>query len=437
MRRLSRLGLRPRLAAALAAVAALSVALATILANAGVSSRLEESAHQRLNDAALHIAQVAAEVYEAEGGWTGPARRELIHLGAVDGLQVEIDGPRPKGELVATAAVVVDDETVGRLVVTPDDPERFREPDADLHHRLNRLHLLAAFLAGGLGLAIAVLLAATLARPLRRLTEGARRMQEGDLTARVDPSGGAEIEQLAQALNRLAATLEQEEALRKEATADLAHELRTPLTGIISRIEAAQDGVLDDQAANLDAMHAEALRLKQLVADLGSLAEAQQPALMVARTPVDLGELAEQRVAAIRPAFAEKGIALDVAAAPVIVAGDAARLGQVLDNLLSNALRYTDAGGRVTVRAHAEEEIAEVDVTDTGIGLAPEELPHVFERFWRSEKSRARSRGGAGIGLAIVRELVRAHDGRIDVRSHPGEGSTFTVRLPVLRQPAR
>lgn len=164
-------------------------------------------------------------------------------------------------------------------------------------------------------------------------------MQEGDLATRVEPSGGAEIEQLAHALNRLASTLEHEEALRKEATADLAHELRTPLTGIISRIEAAQDGVLDDEAANLEALHTEALRLNQLVADLGRLAEAQQPGLLLTRTPVDLRRLTHEAAQVRAPAFAERGLELIVEAAPTVVAGDPARVRQILDNLLSNALR--------------------------------------------------------------------------------------------------
>jgi two-component system, OmpR family, sensor histidine kinase BaeS len=437
MSRLRRVGLRARLAASLAAVAVVSVALATVLANSGVSDRLEESADQRLRSEAEHIAGIAAEVYASEGGWTSKARRELMHLGAVDGLRIEIDGG-PGGEaLVTEAPVVVDGRTVGELRITPDDPASFREPDRDLHHSLNRQHLLAGILAGGLGILAAFLLAVPLTRPLRRLTDGAARMQKGDLSARIEPSGGAEMEQLAQALNRLAATLQHAEGLRKDAAADLAHELRTPLTGIISRIEAAQDGVLADDAANLEAMHTEALRLKQLVADLGSLAEAQQPSLLLARTPVDVGRLVREACGVRAPAFAERGLGLIVEDQTVVVAGDPARIRQILDNLLSNALRYTDSGGSVAVRSRIDGDHGVIQVADTGIGLTAEELPHVFERFWRSDKSRARSRGGAGIGLAIVRELVRAHDGRIDVSSHPGEGSTFTVRLPLLRERAR
>ena len=433
MTRLRRAGLRPRLAAGLAGMAVASVALATLLANSGVNSRLDESARHRLRDSATHIADVAGEIYTAQRGWTPTARRELVHLAAVDGLRVKLGGRAPRSPFVAVAPVVVRGRTVGSLIVRPADVAAFREPDRDLHRRLNRLHLIAGLLAAALAVVAAVLLAIPLARPLQRLTEGARRMERGDLDTHIEPSGGAELEQLANALNRLAGTLAQEEELRKEAAADLAHELRTPLTGIISRIEAAQDGVLPDTEDNLRAMHGEALRLKQLVADLGSLAEAQQPALLLARSPVDLGRLVATRADIRAPAFAEKGIALEVDAGDVIVQGDEGRLAQIVDNLLSNALRYTDPGGRVEVRAAAEGDEALVQVTDTGIGVGADELPHLFERFWRSDKSRARSRGGAGIGLAIVRELVRAHDGRIDVTSQPGVGSTFLVRLPRAR----
>lgn len=437
MTRTRRLGLRARLAAALACVAIASVALSTVLANGGLASRLDGSARDRLRSTASHLAEVAGALYARERAWTKSARRELAHLAAIDAMRVQIDGDRPRGPLTSSVPVVVEGRSVARLIVTPDDPTELRQPDRDLHGRLNRLHLLAAVLAGGLGLVAAVLAAIPLARPLRRLTDGARRMERGELDTRVEPAGGAEMERLAHALNRLAATLQREEELRREATEDLAHELRTPLTGIVSRIEAAQDGVLADEAANLEAMRTEALRLRQLTEDLGRLAEAQQPALLTARAPVDLAAVASARADARAAAFSDKAIALKRELAPATVAGDESRLAQVVDNLLSNALRYTDPGGRVTLRTGSDGAHAALQVADTGIGLARDELPHVFDRFWRSDKSRARGRGGAGIGLAIAHELVRAHDGHIDVASRPGEGSTFTVRLPLLQTAQR
>ena len=425
-----RLGLRARLALALAGVAVAAVALATVLSNSGLGGELDRSAEERLTTAAVHTGELAAEVYAREDGWTPAARRELVHLAAIDGLRVEVRATPLPGPLSTTVPVMVDGRDVGTLAVQAEDPASFREPDRELHHRLNRLHLLAGVLAAVLALLAAVLVSAPLARPLRRLTAGARRMEQGALDARVQPAGGPELEQLAHALNRLAATLQREEVLRREATADLAHELRTPLSGILTRIEAAQDGVLADDAANLDAMHAEALRLRQLVDDIGRLADAQQLGALEHVEPLDLAAIAAERAEVHGARAAEARVALETDLRPAPVCGERRRLEQVVDNLLTNALRYTDPGGSVVLRTRPDGADAVLEVADSGIGIAAEDLPFVFERFWRSDKSRARRSGGAGIGLAIVQELVRAHHGHVEVMSRPGEGSTFVVRLP-------
>jgi two-component system sensor histidine kinase BaeS len=248
----------------------------------------------------------------------------------------------------------------------------------------------------------------------------------------VELSGDSEMRAVGHALNRLAETLEHEEEIRKASVADLAHEVRTPVSALLSRIEAAQDGVLADEAANLEAMHAETLRLARLLDDLARLAEAERPGLLIEKRALDLAEVGRREAGALGPLFATKGLAFATELEPVAVRGDADRLGQVVSNLLSNALRYTAPGGRVDLRVRREDGWAVLEVVDTGVGIAPEDLKHVFTRFWRGEKSRSRATGGAGIGLAIVHELMRAHDGRIDVESRPGTGSTFRVSLPAL-----
>ena len=293
------------------------------------------------------------------------------------------------------------------------------------------MHLVAGVVSAAIAVLVALYLAVTLSRPLRRIRAGADAMSAGDLDARVPESGDDEIAAVADALNRLAETLQQEEGLRKESVADLAHELRTPVQGILARVEAAQDGVLDDEKANLSAMHDEALRLARLLDDLSALAEAERPGLLLDAGPVDLAAIAGAQTAAFSGAFADKGIALSSDLQPAIVDGEPGRLEQIVVNLLSNALRYTDAGGSVHVAVREDGEDALLEVTDTGIGIAPEDLPRVFARFWRGEKSRSRDTGGAGIGLAIVRELVLAHGGAVTVESTPGEGSVFRVSLPM------
>lgn len=438
MSRLRGAGLRAQLAAALAAVAVVSVALTTALASSGLEARLRDAADDRLAESARHSAELSAEIYARDRGWSRRGVTELGHLARMNGYRLRVrDGAdralgtvRLAGEH-ASAQVRVAGATVGTVDVAPIGGSALTAEDRRLHHRLNRLHLLAGLLALGLAGGAAVLVAPVLARPLRRLTEVARRMEHGALDARAGSGGGREIEQVGHALNRLAETLERAETMRREAAADIAHELRTPLGGIVARIEAAQDGVLADEGANLDAIHTEAMRLTRLVEDLGRLADAQQPGLLLDRQRIDLAAIARRRAAHQADFFAARDVALEQDLTPSIMEGDGARLEQIVDNLLANALRYTDPGGHVMLRVHPAGEDVELEVTDTGIGIRPEDLPHIFERFWRSEKSRSRATGGAGIGLAIVRELVDAHDGLIDVESTFGVGSSFRVSLPV------
>ncbi len=425
-----RLGLRARLAIAFVGVAVLAVGLATFLSNRGLHPRVTASAEARLERSAEHFADVAAVVYREEGGWTPQAKQTLGHLALLEGLRFRLDGPLPEPE--ATASVLVSGGRVGTIAVGPASGQLLTPEEEHLRASVNRLHLAAGAASALAALLLAFLLAETLSRPLRRIRHAAQLIEEGDLRARVEPSGDSEMRAVGHALNRLAETLEHEEEIRKSSVADLAHELRTPVSALLSRIEAAQDGVLADEASNLAAMHAETLRLARLLDDLARLADAERPGLLIEKRVLDLAEVVRREGEAFGPLFATKGVGFTMELEPIAVRGDGDRLGQVVSNLLSNALRYTEPGGRVDLYVRREERWAVLEVADTGVGIEPEDLKHVFTRFWRGEKSRSRATGGAGIGLAIVHELVRAHDGRIDVESRPGVGSTFRVSLPVL-----
>ena len=205
--------------------------------------------------------------------------------------------------------------------------------------------------------------------------------------------------------------------------------------GMLGRIEAAQDGVMDDEAANLAAMHDETLRLSRLLDDLSALAEAQRPGLLIAKQRVDLAAAVQTQCDVMAERFTAQELSLELELQPAWVDGDPDRLRQVIANLLDNALRYTESGGSVTVSVGPYEGRARLRVADTGIGIDRDDLPFVFTRFWRGERSRSRSTGGAGIGLAIAQELVRAHGGHIEVASEPGKGSLFTVSLPLAGAP--
>jgi signal transduction histidine kinase len=441
-----RVGLRGRLALALALVALLSVALSTVLADSGLTSRLDQSARARLKAAVGHTAQLAAGLYQQQHGrWSAATFAELGHLAGISGYTLAVydasgrllGGKIPRSSAaLARATVRAAGQSVGTVALAPLTGQILTVEDRQLQHRLNTLHMLAALIALAAGLIAAVLLAAPLARPLRELTAAAGRIEDGDLTTRVPATGARETASLARAFNRLAETLEREEQIRRAAAADVAHELRTPLAGIVARIEAAQDGVLADEQRNLEAIHDEALRLAQLVDDLGKLSDAEQPGLLIDKQLLDLAALVTERTRGQRDFFAAKNITLDERLEPARAYGDQQRIGQIVDNLLSNAMRYTEPGGTVRVLVAQRDSEASVEVADDGIGIPGEELPHIFERFWRGERSRARKTGGAGIGLAIVRELVRAHNGRIDVHSKPGEGSRFTVTLPAQAPPS-
>jgi signal transduction histidine kinase len=434
MRRLRALGLRARLAFALVAVAALAIGIATILGDLGLEPRLEDSAHARLARAAEHFAEVSAVVYAEAGSWER-ARPTLRHLAALDDLQaqVAVDGrivvvTDPLGEVRAQAPIRLGRRVLGTATISPASGTLLTPEERDLRRSLDRLHLVSGGAAIAAALVIAFLLAQTLTQPLRRLLQTAERMERGEVDVRVAPGGVAELDALGRALNRLAETLEHEEEIRKANAADLGHELRTPVNSLLSRIEAAQDGVLTGPG-NLEAMHAETLRLTRLLDDLARLADAERPGLLLDKRDVDLAAVAARVRDSFAPRFGDSGVALVLDGEPVVVLGDEARLEQIATNLVANAWRYTEAG-EVRVRVAREGDNAVLEVADTGVGIAPEDLRHIFTRFWRGDRSRSRTTGGAGIGLAIVRELVRAHDGRIDVDSTPGAGTTFRVILP-------
>ncbi|MHB8492088.1 MAG: histidine kinase dimerization/phospho-acceptor domain-containing protein, partial [Solirubrobacteraceae bacterium] len=344
---------------ALVGVALLSLAVATVLSDQGLQTRLGQSARERLTTAAHHTAELAAALYAQQGdSWSAHTLGDLGHLAGISGYRVAVfdAGGRAlsgahQAAPAAVARMIVDvgGHSVGAVVLTLPQGQLLSTEDRRLESRLADLHLLAALIALAAGLAAAVLIAPRLARPLSELTEATRRIERGELQARVRPAGTPETAAVGRAFNRLAETLQHEEEVRRDAAADIAHELRTPLAGIVSRIEAAQDGVLADEAGNLESMHTEALRLTRLVEDLGKLAEAQQPGLALKKESLDLRALVQERTRVYGDYLHAKDVKLEERLRPARAYGDRGRVAQILDNLLSNALRYTDAGGTVTV----------------------------------------------------------------------------------------
>jgi two-component system sensor histidine kinase BaeS len=269
------------------------------------------------------------------------------------------------------------------------------------------------------------LTATQLVRPIRALTAATKRTAEGDRTARVD-GGSGEIGELARSFNAMSEKLAETERQRQAMVSDVAHELRTPLGNITGWLEATQDGLAEPDPHLIGMLLEESLLLQRLVDDLHDLAQADAGTLRLHPEPIALDDVVDQVVNAQQ----NREILLRAETTPVHISADPVRLRQALGNLVANAVRYTPPGGEVVVKLFQWQDKAVLEVTDTGTGIAPDDLPHVFDRFWRADKSRSRRTGGSGLGLAITRHLVEAHGGTVSVTSTLGEGSTFRISLP-------
>jgi signal transduction histidine kinase len=292
-------------------------------------------------------------------------------------------------------------------------------------------------LAGALASAIALVLARWLARgmtqPLRDMAAAARRMETGDYAVRVQTRSRDEVGQLAAAFNRMSAEMENLERSRRDLVANVSHELKTPIAAIRAHLENLLDGVQRPDPHTLQVMLAQTERLSHLIEQLLELSRLESGELPLLREEVTLAPLITQVLSEIEVARSDRGVAVasELPRDLPPVDADRERVHQVLFNLLDNAVRFTPTGGAVTVSAYRHNGAVEVRVTDTGVGIPPEHLPRLFERFYRADPARSRGDGGTGIGLAIARSVVEAHGGHIRAESELGKGSVFRFDLPV------
>jgi two-component system OmpR family sensor kinase/two-component system sensor histidine kinase BaeS len=340
--------------------------------------------------------------------------------------------------------VTSDGKTVGYLIVTTPGNAALSAPATKFLEVANRSLIEAGIIAGLLGILFGILIARGLSSPLRRLAVAAERISEGAFDQRVPVRGSTEIAHLAHAFNSMATSLNESERQRQSMVADIAHELRTPLSVIQGNLRALLDDVYPLDKSEIATIYDETLMLGRLVSDLHNLAQAESGHLNLNTQPAELTPVVQRSAALFSEAAAEKGISVSVLAPEDLprVTIDSDRTAQILHNLLANALRHTPEGGRITlvveprmaVEGSREPEALRISVSDTGPGIAAEDLPHVFERFWRSEHSRSREHGGSGLGLAIARALARGQGGDIGVESAPGRGTTFWFTVPVAPQ---
>jgi signal transduction histidine kinase/arylsulfatase A-like enzyme len=326
---------------------------------------------------------------------------------------------------------------VGSVYLDPLRPSNRVDSRGQMFLAVTNQYLVWAAAVGLLAaLILSLLLSRWLAAPLEALTHAARRMASGDLSQRIDVRIGGEVGTLAEAFNATAASLARLEGLRQQMVADIAHELRTPLTSVRGYLEAIQDGVAEPDDSTLSVIQYELAQLTRLIDDLQELALVEAGQLALSCEQVDLADLVKWELQALRPEADTGGVALraDLPAELPDLWADGGRLSQVLRNILRNAVAHTPAGGQVNVSLALETGASFLlRIRDTGSGIPADDLPHIFERFYRADKSRARQgQGGYGLGLTISRGLIQAHGGQISATSSPHLGTEFTIRLPMV-----
>jgi signal transduction histidine kinase len=304
--------------------------------------------------------------------------------------------------------------------------------------RVNRAVVMGGLIALIAALVVGFFVFRAITRPIDQLTRAAHQLAQGDLSARVTVDdhasrlGADEISELGEAFNTMASSLQKSEQVRRDMTADIAHELRTPLAVMRGNLEAMLDGVYPFDAEHLNPVLNQVNLLTRLVEDLRTLALAEAGQLPLQKQPVDLRALIHSTLTSFETQAADRQVALRSEIDPQLpaVEVDPDRLQQTIGILISNALRYTPPQGSITVAAKTDRASVTIEVADTGSGIAPEDVPHIFDRFYRADKSRARESGGSGLGLAIAKSIVEAHGGSIEAASPPGQGTYLIIRLP-------
>lgn len=303
-----------------------------------------------------------------------------------------------------------------------------------LIRRLNDASIKAGLLAGAIAIILAGILAYTLVRPVQQLTRAAEGMAQGDLSQRVPAKGNDELATLGRTFNQMASTLQQSQSARRAMTADIAHELRTPLAVQRAQLEALEDGIYPLSIENLQPIVEQNRLLERLVDDLRTLALADAGELALEKVPTNLADIAQKTITRFQAQASQKKISLAYSGpgegeCPRIAA-DPVRIEQVLNNLVANALRYTPEAGQIQLTLQCQPGGPVLSVQDSGSGIPQDALSHIFERFYRADRSRSRLDGGTGLGLAIARQLAEAHQGTLDVANAQQGGAVFTLRLP-------
>jgi signal transduction histidine kinase len=340
--------------------------------------------------------------------------------------------PNWKGKFITADYAVMSGETrVGNVKIGYYGPFYFNEVDLAFINTVNTVSAGVGLVALILALMFGYIMAKSISTPISRVINTAEMISKGYYNDRSNEiSDIKEIAQLNGTINDLAENLEKQEKLRKRLTADVAHELRTPLATLQSHVEAMIDGIWEPDANRLKSVHEEIMRLERLVGDMEKLTRFEGENMVLNKSEFDVVQLISSIIANSEREYSEKGIRVELSGEATEMFADRDKLSQVIINLITNAVKFTDRGGSILLSVKGSPETVNISVADTGAGIAPEHLPYIFERFYRADASRSRLTGGAGIGLTIVKAIVEAHKGTIAVESELGKGTRFVITLP-------
>jgi two-component system, OmpR family, sensor kinase len=457
-----------RLTLALVAITLTSVIIVAVLANVTAVSQFGEFVSRQDAINQTQLTEALADYYQANGNWEGvsvvldaaksarpplssnrrpPLRPNGLRgpttylLADADG-RIVVDDQRkrvgealPGDERSVALPIQLDGKTVGYLMANSPEQELLLEARQLFLSQLRRNLVFAGLIASVIAVVIGALISRAIVSPLAQLAQAARAFSARQWNMRTQPNGTQEIDDVAHAFNNMAESLQQAEVNRRNLTADIAHELRTPLSVIQGNLRAMLDDVYPLERSEIANVYDETRLLSRLVEDLRELALAEARQIELKPQAIDVSRLLQATADQFAIAADARGVSLAVQPLGLLPAvfADGDRAGQVLRNLINNALRHTPEGGRVTLMAELNPGHVRLSVRDTGEGITPDDLPLVFDRFYRSDKSRARASGGTGLGLAIAKTLIEAMSGQIGVESRVGQGSTFWFTLPVVR----
>lgn len=456
---------RTQLTLTIALIIFLTISVISVLANTFINKEFERYAQEQQNIAAADIvANLSTHSNRLSGKWA----LEYVHgvgmsalydgyiirltdlrgnviwdaethdMGACNQVMMEIivrmEEKRPglSGSFVTqNYDLLHDGKKIGSVAIRHYGPYFLSESDFNFLDSLNLMLVVIGALSLLCSLGAGGLLAKRISRPIVKTAQIAAQIAEGNYKIRFDGrSKTRELDELVAAVNHMAASLDHQESLRKRMATDVAHELRTPLMSIASHLEAMVEGLWEITPQRLQSCYEEIDRMSGLVTDLEQLAKLENENLRITKTDVNLLELARIVADNFEIQYAKKMLSVTVSGAEARVRADRDRLKQVLTNLLSNAIKYTPEGGKIHISVQHTVEKGILIIEDNGIGIPENDLPFIFERFYRTDKSRNRSTGGAGIGLTIAKAIITAHGGTITAESSGGQGTRFTVALP-------